>query len=348
MSDARSLPRWKRVFLCVSLLICLFTVNCSIFSVRARANVADGDPANMNTYVAGMPLDVYFGTVVDDNTYQGVAQNVTKFLYSPSHTPAWVEGDASNDFFTWSHDTSGFSVYLNFPRYTHVAQITSYQPIFVSSMADIDQWFNSRISVYYPTGAFGSGDPTDHGKMSVEHVYNILVVRVGDDGSPVYETVVYRRYVDYSLTGETLYSEFFMFPSEIFNDQSFWNEYASFSSEDGVRYAWIMSSSALLFHESDSNDELWTTRLIFTPWPDSDHQLLSSWLQNVRSREVDLIRTDRLNVQFDDISWTDWLVSSVGAFMDFPIVPNFTIGGLMALLIGMSLFMIFLKVFAGG
>lgn len=347
MSDIRSLPKWKRCLLFFSLLICFVSLNFSLFSVTARANVADGDPANMQTYVAGMPFDVYFGTVVDDNTYQGVAQNVTKFLYSPLHTPAWVEGDASNDFFTWSHDTSGFSVMLDFPRFTHVAQISSYQPIFVSSMQDIDQWFNCRISVYYPVGAGGSGSPTDAGQMTVQHVYNILVARVGDDGLPVYETVVYRRNVDYTQPS-SLYNEFFMFPSEIFGDQSFWNEYASFSSDDGVRYAWIMSSSALLFHEPDDNRELWTSRLIFTPWPDSDHQVFSSWIQNIRSREVDLIRAESVNVQFDDISWTDWLVNSVGSFMNFEIVPNLTISGIVALLVGMSLFMVFLKVFAGG
>lgn len=343
MTDIRSLPKWKRCLLFFSLLICFLSVNFSLFSVTARANVADGDPLNMQTYVAGMPLDVYFGTVLNQNTYQGIAQNVTKFIYSPSHTPAWVEGDASNDFFAWSHDAAGFSVTLDFYRSSHVGQISSYQPIFVNSMSDIDNHFNVRFSLYNPT--VQGNTSVGSNKLTVRHVYNILVADIGGDGLPVYRTVEFRRDVVYSKVGG--FVEFFLFPSAIFADPSFWNQYASFE-KDGSRYAWLMSSTALIFNEDDSDREAWTTKIIFTPWAPADNQVYSNWLSDVRNREVDLIRTEYVNVNFDDISWTDWLVSSVGSFMNFHIVPNFTIGGLMALLIGMSLFMIFLKVFAGG
>lgn len=53
-------------------------------------------------------------------------------------------------------------------------------------------------------------------------------------------------------------------------------------------------------------------------------------------------------IDFEDISYTDWLVNSVGGFMGFEIIPGFTLGGVMAAIIALLLLRAFLKIFAGG
>lgn len=47
-------------------------------------------------------------------------------------------------------------------------------------------------------------------------------------------------------------------------------------------------------------------------------------------------------------SWVDWIVVAVSGFLDFEIVPNISIGGILSVSVGVALFMLFLKLFSGG
>ena len=43
-----------------------------------------------------------------------------------------------------------------------------------------------------------------------------------------------------------------------------------------------------------------------------------------------------------------WLLDSIGSFMDFELFPNFSIGGVLSIVVGIGLFIMILKVFLGG
>lgn len=60
------------------------------------------------------------------------------------------------------------------------------------------------------------------------------------------------------------------------------------------------------------------------------------------------LRSVTTYIDFEDISYTDWLVNSVGGFMGFEIIPGFTLGGILAAIIALLLLRSFLKIFAGG
>lgn len=53
-------------------------------------------------------------------------------------------------------------------------------------------------------------------------------------------------------------------------------------------------------------------------------------------------------IEFEDVSYVDWIVNSVKSFVDFEIFPNFSVGNILGILISMSLAIWILKVFMGG
>ena len=46
--------------------------------------------------------------------------------------------------------------------------------------------------------------------------------------------------------------------------------------------------------------------------------------------------------------FTSWIGTAVGGFLNMELMPNFSIGGVLAILIAFSIVMLFLKFFAGG
>lgn len=54
--------------------------------------------------------------------------------------------------------------------------------------------------------------------------------------------------------------------------------------------------------------------------------------------------------RLDDVTidWVSWLGTAVGGFFDFEIMPGFSLGGILAVVIMLGLVMTFLKFFAGG
>lgn len=49
-----------------------------------------------------------------------------------------------------------------------------------------------------------------------------------------------------------------------------------------------------------------------------------------------------------EVDYTSWIGTAVGGFLNMELMPNFAIGGVLAILIGFSIVMLFLKYFAGG
>lgn len=62
---------------------------------------------------------------------------------------------------------------------------------------------------------------------------------------------------------------------------------------------------------------------------------------------VDKIISENVVVVDQSFDFTSWLGEAFG-FLDVPLFGNFTIGGLLSVVIGISLFLAFLKIFAGG
>lgn len=49
-----------------------------------------------------------------------------------------------------------------------------------------------------------------------------------------------------------------------------------------------------------------------------------------------------------EVDFTGWIATATSGFLNFELFPNFSIGGVLAILVGFSLVILFLKVFAGG
>lgn len=62
---------------------------------------------------------------------------------------------------------------------------------------------------------------------------------------------------------------------------------------------------------------------------------------------IDKIISENVVVVDQSFDFTSWLGDAFG-FLDVPLFGNFTIGGLLSVVIGISLFLAFLKIFAGG
>lgn len=49
-----------------------------------------------------------------------------------------------------------------------------------------------------------------------------------------------------------------------------------------------------------------------------------------------------------EVDFTGWIATATSGFLNFELLPNFSIGGVLAILVGFSLVILFLKIFAGG
>lgn len=50
----------------------------------------------------------------------------------------------------------------------------------------------------------------------------------------------------------------------------------------------------------------------------------------------------------NNVDFTGWIANATSGFLNFELMPNFSIGGVLAILVGFSLVILFLKIFAGG
>lgn len=324
MSDVRSFPKWKRFLFVFTAFVSLICLNFSFFAVNSSANVAAGTPSHVEAYSFGLPFDLTF-SVDSGSGYSGVFRSPNRFVYSDYGVPLFDMN------FGWSSSslTDFCSVSVSSPGRV----VYSFTPFFAPAFIEIPSAFFlplSEISVYNSYLSFS--DPVDDSAQSLS---SLRVNYLFDYAVFLNNTVRLASQnfvVDYPVSDNSVSVP--LIPNGFV---SYLTNYLTFEDSSGDEFVFItgynVSFDDFQVHSFDISGV------------SSDVYTFDRGLQ---SDVFSFVSTGSLRPSFDDISWTSWLVNSVGAFMNFEIVPNLSISGIFALLLGMSLFMVFLKIFAGG
>lgn len=340
--------RLKRFFFVFSVLLSLIMLNVGLFTVGASANAVDY-PGVIH-FVTGVPINVEFFTYDDHNVYDGILHKVTSYYYDTnSTTPAWVGGFDSDHLVTFSYgavDTSSADTIMTY-RYPTNCDFSLDGGLIFIDRDELNTNFDCDIGVYSPELI----DGTPVSSVRVRYSYEFVTASSDDPFSLTTEYV----------TGNVIYDSsggFFKF--DLFNNTVLSNSvverYRQFVGKDGVSYAYLQSASARLDNGTQFQN-VYATDYFFDPSDDSALEYNLDYVDRLNARYRSIYDAETFNdvtvnvtenVNFDDLSWTDWLVNAVGGFLDFQIVPGLSFAGMLGLLIGMSLFVVFLKVFAGG
>lgn len=344
MVDIRSLPKWKRCLLFFSLLCCFLFV----FLLPSSAAINDGEGVSC---VAGIPLDIIYDRI---NKTSGVEDS--QLLISNANVYL-----GRNDFSSYFSGSAGSTnISMNF--YANENSGAADVAIVLSDSTDNLSLYGWNIGV-----PFGLSDNIDYRDFNgiVSCYWNESTSILRDTVSVVYTYFVVTN-VSESLTPVTLVYEFNENVPFIFTDTGSVRRYGL--KIDQFKIDHVNEIRRLLFnggHIVDGSivshvnvivdpghassipanyaNELYVAdnRSYIGSYNAFINRIGVSFYDSIRDRSIPL-------VSFDGIDWTSWLVNAVGGFMNFEIVPNLTISGIVALLVGMSLFMVFLKVFAGG
>lgn len=155
---------------------------------------------------------------------------------------------------------------------------------------------------------------------------------------PVYVTISFEDYPTYSETvdGVTYFKKLIPFIDYYNLDTKELLDRQLISTVDGERQYYFNNLSFSLNQSNTSILRLYNTY-------DSTETLTSAaggYLKTV---------TNMNNViSFDDISFTDWLVNGVGAFMNFEILPGFSLSVIFVSILGVIIVKAFLNAMAGG
>lgn len=356
MNDTRySIPLWKRIMLCVLVFLSLFFLNLKIFSFRARANVVDGPASDAMLVHVGAPFRMAYTSIVgtgDVNIYNGVLIDPNVYYIGTDFTneniPVWREGVISNSLFQITYQnlgTDGADLVVTSLSGDFVpSSIDLSYPVFFDSVSDSSVNFNfgfyatpgnsiSYILANYvytfcvPVFEPGSEADSDDFIIDRRYIFSSIDKRVEANG-----------YYNFSLFGglsDSQLADQYVFHSDVYGDVAWLDDvYISFTG----------------YFSDGSPIDFWTNSIYFEPYGNSLVQTYDTFVDIQSDMLRSIVDPDYLITQYDfeDISWTDWLVNSVSSFMNFEIVPNLSFAGMLALLVGMSLFMVFLKVFAGG
>lgn len=225
---------------------------------------------------------------------------------------------------------------MNFYHLTNVSSIFIDSPILFNSYNDLNSFFNLNLIVYRPQDALGAF----LNDIVVDYVYTFVVGDLLSDGSVSLDTVTVRQSDLYSVSSDYTYIP--LFNSNVLTE----NVIADFKNFSGLmnnKFCYLTSAGINLVG-------VFSKYWCFTPINRGGNLLLSDYTRivNERFRSIYQAESYEEHIVFEDLSWTDWLVNSVSGFLDFQIVPGLSFAGMLGLLVGMSLFIVFLKVFAGG
>lgn len=341
--------RLKRFFFVFSVLLSLITLNVGLFTIGASANAVDY-PGTFTQFVTGVPLNVDFFSYADPGEYyDGVLHKVTNYLYDYNGTRDWVGGFDSDHLVTFSYgavDTSSADTIMTY-RYPTNCDFSLDGGLIFIDRDELNTNYDCDIGVYSPKSH--DGDLVT--SVRVRYSYTFVTASSEDPFSLTSETV--SGNVIYDTSGGFFKFDFF---NNTVLSNSVIESYRQFVGTDGVSYAYLQSARAVLDDGSQAHD-IYATDYFFDPSNDSalEYDVDYVYRLNARYRSIydaetfnDVTVNVTENVNFDDLSWTDWLVNAVGGFLDFQIVPGLSFAGMLGLLVGMSLFVVFLKVFAGG
>lgn len=338
MSELHTVPRWKRFLFCFSVLISLILLNLSVFSFRARANSAS---SSYDLYTIGSPvrfeLQDLSGTDILINR-----PNVYYYELDGS-TPTWYEGTSTSNYsFRTEYSVRGNGVadmFLTFPSAVSFSSVAIDRPIFFTDYNDLASNFNFTLGLNSPKDRLG------YSLSSLEVIYNyyFLYATPTSDGSFLVRSRVVSDTVTVPVNTSSNYA-YVSFYSPYILTSSLLSELSTFvSSINSTKYCWLEKATLTV-------PSAFVSQSYIEPLYVSASRSLSSYESSLDAITLSVYRAQTVSpvILFSNLDWTSWLTSSVGAFMNFEIVPGLSISGIFALLIGMSLFMIFLKVFAGG
>ena len=339
--------RVKRYFFVFSVLLSLFVVNLGLFTVGAFANVVP--PGNFSYRTCGAPVTIHFFSKDGNDYYNGSINRPNVYTYyEQGDTFRWYEGTSDTGIFNLGYNliNDGYAdIYLAFDGLASFDSVSLDSPILFSSWTDLDSTFNIHLGISNPCDI--NGDI----KRSFQVVYSYTFVigyLDGDDFLTSLETV--NSTVSFSFLGAG-YVDIPLFNRSVITDTVI-AQYSSFvgGASDSTPFCYLNSAKMDLL-------TTFSNAYYIEPSVNTGNRLLSSYLDILDSRFRSIYEASEYveNIvevtevtSFDDISWTDWLINAVGGFLDFEIVPGLSFAGMLGLLIGMSLFIIFLKVFAGG
>lgn len=334
MIDIRSLSKWKRCLLFFSLLVCL--VFC--FSLSSFAVTSIGDASV--PYSAGLPFDLCFANyssaaaAIDSYTYISDANvySVVKDV-SQSHSHVVSTGSSVDFDFYRSSGVGVEDVALNLvttgldPRLDYFLIDTSFA--LEASSGAYDQ-FISTIQFKFDS------PKTTVTQFAVSYYYDLLIPTENGDYIKREFLFSHDYQINYTANGDSFIARAFV-PTIVRDDIN------SLISELGLENSAIVTSVRGLI--DDTLLPYYYSEQLFII--DNINGALT--LSSINRSAVNSISSLYTPVvSFDNLSWTDWLVNSVGGFMNFQIAPHLYLSDLLGLLVGMSLFMVFLRIFAGG
>lgn len=335
MTDVCSLSKWKRCLLFFSLLVCF--VFC--FSLSSFAVTSIGDASV--PYSAGLPFDLCFANYssasasIDSYTYISDANvySVVKDV-SQSHSHVVSTGSSVDFDFYRSSGLSVEDVSLNLVSTTGLDPRLDYFLIDTSFALEAS---SEAYDQFISTIQFKFDSPkTTVSQFAVSYYYDLLIPTENGDYIKREFLFSHDYEINYSANGDSFIARSFV-PTIVRDDIN------SLISELGLENSAIVSS--VRGYVDDTLLPYYYSEQLFII--DNFNGALTLSTIN-RSAVNSITNLYTPVVSLDNLSWSDWLVNSVGGFMNFQIAPNLSLSDLLALLVGMSLFMVFLRVFAGG
>ena len=90
-------------------------------------------------------------------------------------------------------------------------------------------------------------------------------------------------------------------------------------------------------------DDTWVYKLdVEIPYRNTKGQLITSDIDSINLPVGDV------NIDFEDVSVVDWVITQVNAVLSLEIMPHVTLGGILWVVIGLSLVFVIMKLFLGG
>lgn len=340
----------KKFFTVFSVLICLVSVNLSLFTVGASANVVDQGPYTHRTIGSPVSLSFFSYSFYDQENYSifnGLINQPNVYFYDDSlnnykWSGALVEDNGSLDkFYDFTFQdlpSSGADIFLNFSDPTCLDLVRIDSPILFKDSDDLTQHFNFYLGLLDPVNSLL--DPID--TFVVSYWYTFCVFEFLD-GEQVINTYTVRDSIEINMTYGWYYVPLFNYEVLTPDVLTSYCSFSTSSDNSGEKYCYLQDAGFRLlgaFSESYFFQSISSS---------ANDQLLSyKRMLNDRFRLIYQAESYEENIIFENLSWTDWVVNSVGAFLDFQIIPGLSFAGMLGLLVGMSLFVVFLKIFAGG
>lgn len=337
------LKRFKKVFLVISLVVCLFTTNIGLFSLSASA--ANSVPAQREPvlYTIGAPVTMELRQYDSSNplSYFDIALPRPNLYYYDGYNSYWFSED--NNHFTdvqFSYMADDWAdMFFQFNNDTRVLNCSVDSSLLFRDYYDLVKYYNFVVGVQLPHTLDGFYiSATD-----VYYYYTFLVSYTDGSGNISYTT----RFIDGSQTISLNTDNYLYIPlfSGSILDTNVINSLKCFNGSDGYTYCYLINGGFRL------GSDVYSHKLFLTP-TSSDYatQTFLSYEARKASRLASVYNADSYTekIVFEDLDWTSWLKNAVSGFLDFEILPNISFTDMLGLLVGMSLFILFLKIFAGG